>query len=162
MTAIFMRGLMDYWINGLLRRFTHARPFIHSSKHPLIHYTKEKGAPKVQSAWWKATAYFAPRMASLAALATWNFTTRLAGIWMVSPVAGLRPRRAARFLSLSLPRPGSVKVFLAFLYARSASDSRYWTDCFFVIPTFSASVEAIWDFDSDLAIVLCVLCFSCC
>ncbi len=35
--------------------------------------------------------YFAPRMASLQAFATRNFTTRLAGIWMVSPVAGLRP-----------------------------------------------------------------------
>ena len=40
--------------------------------------------------------YLAPRIASLAALATRNFTTFLALIWMVSPVAGLRPRRALR------------------------------------------------------------------
>src|SRR5205809_369656 len=104
----------------------------------------KKGTLTNQSAFsWKSANYFAPRIASLAALATWNFTTRLAGIWICSPVAGLRPIRAARFFSFNLPRPGSVKVFLAFLYARSASDSRYWVDCFFVMPTFSASVEAI-------------------
>ncbi len=40
----------------------------------------KKGAPTSQSAFWKTKNYFAPRMASLAALATWNFTTRLAGI----------------------------------------------------------------------------------
>ena len=43
--------------------------------------------------------YLAPRMASLAALATRNFTTRFAGILIASPVAGLRPMRAARFTS---------------------------------------------------------------
>ena len=59
--------------------------------------------------------YFAPRMASLAALATRNFTTRLALIWIVSPVAGLRPTRALRLTSPSLPIPGRVKMFLAFL-----------------------------------------------
>src|ERR1017187_8904747 len=59
--------------------------------------------------------YFVPRMASLAALATRNFTTRLALIWIVSPVAGLRPMRGLRSTSTSLPRPGRVKVFLAFL-----------------------------------------------
>ena len=52
--------------------------------------------------------YFLPRIASLAALATRNFTTRLALIWMVSPVAGLRPTRALRLTSTSLPRPGMV------------------------------------------------------
>jgi len=36
--------------------------------------------------------YFVPRIASLAALATRNFTTRLALIWTVSPVAGLWDR----------------------------------------------------------------------
>src|SRR5579872_4561415 len=59
--------------------------------------------------------YFAPRIASLAALATRNLTTRLAAILMVSPVAGLRPMRALRFTNTNLPKPGSVKVFLAFL-----------------------------------------------
>ncbi len=59
--------------------------------------------------------FFAPKIASLAALATRNFTTRLAGILIVAPVAGLRPMRALRFTSTSLPRPGIVKEFLAFL-----------------------------------------------
>ena len=59
--------------------------------------------------------YLAPRIASFAALATRNFTTFLALIWMVSPVAGLRPRRALRWTRTSLPRPGSVKEFFAFL-----------------------------------------------
>src|SRR5260370_6289358 len=40
--------------------------------------------------------YLAPKIASLAALATRNLTTLLAAIWMVSPVAGLRPTRALR------------------------------------------------------------------
>jgi hypothetical protein len=40
--------------------------------------------------------YFLPRIASLAAFATRNFRTFLAGIRMLSPVAGLRPVRAFR------------------------------------------------------------------
>jgi len=56
-----------------------------------------------------------PRIASFAALATRNFTTFLALIWIVSPVAGLRPWRALRWTRTSLPRPGSVKEFFAFL-----------------------------------------------
>jgi hypothetical protein len=44
-------------------------------------------------------------------------TTRFAAILMVSPVAGLRPMRALRLTSTSLPRPGRVKLFLAFLWA---------------------------------------------
>jgi len=59
--------------------------------------------------------YFLPRIASFAALATRNFTTRLAAILMVAPVAGLRPMRALRFTRTSLPRPGRVKEFFAFL-----------------------------------------------
>src|SRR5258708_38698712 len=75
----------------------------------------KKGAPKIQSACGKSENYFAPRIASFAAFATWNFTTRLAGIEMVSPVAGLRPMRAARFFNFNLPRPGRVEGFFAFL-----------------------------------------------
>ena len=56
-----------------------------------------------------------PRMASFAALATRNFTTRLAGILMASPVAGFRPIRALRFTNTSLPNPGMVNLFFAFL-----------------------------------------------
>lgn len=54
-------------------------------------------------------------MASFAALAMRNLTTRLAGMLMLSPVIGFRPTRALRFTRTSLPRPDSVKVFLAFL-----------------------------------------------
>ena len=59
--------------------------------------------------------FLAPRIASLAAFATRNFTTRLAGILIASPVAGLRPMRAFRFTSTSLPTPGNVNVFFACL-----------------------------------------------
>ena len=68
-------------------------------------------------------SYLVPRIASLAALAMRNFTTRLAGILMVSPVAGFRPIRALRFTSTSLPKPGMVNLFLAFLYARATRAS---------------------------------------
>src|SRR2546430_17090326 len=59
-------------------------------------------------------AYF-PSTATLQAFATRDFTTRLAGILMGSPVCGLRPIRAFRFTKTSLPRPGKVKGFLASL-----------------------------------------------
>ena len=59
--------------------------------------------------------FFAPRIASLAALATRNLTTRVAAILMVAPVAGLRPMRAFRFTRTIFPSPGIVKEFLAFL-----------------------------------------------
>jgi hypothetical protein len=45
--------------------------------------------------------FFAPKMASFAALATRNLTTRLAAILICSPVAGLRPMRALRLTSTS-------------------------------------------------------------
>jgi hypothetical protein len=61
------------------------------------------------------SSYLVPRIASFAALATRNLTTRLAGILIAAPVAGLRPMRALRLTSTSLPRPGIVKEFLAFL-----------------------------------------------
>src|SRR5262249_5135109 len=86
--------------SGGHRRWTRAE-----KKHPEV----VRGPVKLN------TDYFAPRIASLAALATRNFTTRLARIWICSPVAGLRPIRAARLTSTSLPRPGSVKVFFACL-----------------------------------------------
>src|SRR5687768_12272034 len=58
----------------------------------------------------EAPDYFlGPRIASLAALATRNLTTFLAGMWIGSPVAGLRPMRALRFTRTSLPMPGMVK-----------------------------------------------------
>src|ERR1039458_6781952 len=98
--------------------------------------------------------YLLPRIASLAALATRNLTTRLAAILMVSPVAGFRPMRALRFTRTILPSPGIVKEFFAFLYARATSASMVCTACFLVSPTVSASDAAICDFDNAFAIIV--------
>ena len=50
--------------------------------------------------------FFAPRIASLAALATRNLITVLAGIRIFSWVLGLIPVRAFRFCFTNLPNPG--------------------------------------------------------
>ena len=63
----------------------------------------------------KRAYFFTPRMASFAFFETRNFTTRLAGILISSPVAGLRPMRAFRFTRTSFPTPGIVKLFFASL-----------------------------------------------
>ena len=57
-------------------------------------------------------------MASLAALATRNLTTFLAGILIAAPVAGLRPIRAFRSTRTSRPIPGSTNMpfFLTWLW----------------------------------------------
>src|SRR5437667_1721915 len=81
----------------------------------LMHQRKGRRSGLLPHDWMEVADYLAPRIASLAAFATRNLTTFLAGILMVSPVAGLRPIRALRLTSTSLPRPGKVKVFLAFL-----------------------------------------------
>src|SRR5690606_30908712 len=49
-----------------------------------------------------------PLMASFSDLAGTNLTTFLAAMDMATPVCGLRPVRAGRSLTLSLPIPGSV------------------------------------------------------
>src|SRR5947209_14980971 len=70
--------------------------------------------------------YFLGAIASFAALATRNFTTVLALIWMGSPVCGLRPTRALRCAFTRRPSPGTTKMpfFLVSLMAVSASCSR--------------------------------------
>src|SRR5205807_8013743 len=70
--------------------------------------------------------YFLGAMASFAALATRNFTTVLALIWMGSPVCGLRPMRALRCAFTRRPRPGTTNtpLFLVSLIAVSARCSR--------------------------------------
>ncbi len=67
--------------------------------------------------------YFLGAIASFAALATRNFTTVLALIWMGSPVCGLRPTRALRCAFTRRPRPGTTMMpfFLVSLIAVSAS-----------------------------------------
>jgi hypothetical protein len=52
--------------------------------------------------------FLGPRTASLAALATRNLTTVLAGILIFCWVFGLIPMRAFRFCFTSLPKPGSI------------------------------------------------------
>src|SRR4051794_31357815 len=73
--------------------------------------------------------YLAPRMASLAALATRNFTTFLAGIWMVSPVAGVRARRGFWFKKTRFPRPRRGEVFFWFFFTNSAKGSGDFSAC---------------------------------
>jgi len=58
-------------------------------------------------------------MASLAAFATRNFTTTLAGILIASPVAGFRPMRALRFDFTSRPMPGRTNSPFFFVSERA-------------------------------------------
>ena len=69
--------------------------------------------------------YFeAPSMASLQAFATVSLTTVLAGILICSPVAGLRPSRALRLLSLRIPRPGIGELLVLLGLAIRELDER--------------------------------------
>ena len=67
----------------------------------------------------------------------------------VDPVGNLR----GGFTSTNLPRPGRVKVFLAFLYASSAIESRISAACFLLSEFFSAIAAATCDLDNAFAIV---------
>src|SRR5262249_58307900 len=58
---------------------------------------------------------FGGTILSLAALATRNLTTVLAGILIASPVAGFRPLRALRLALTSLPIPGKVNAPVFFV-----------------------------------------------
>src|SRR6201998_4267286 len=70
--------------------------------------------------------FFTPRTASVAALATRNLTTVLAGILIFCCVLGLKPVRAFLFCFTSLPKPGKTNspFFLISLYASALSVSR--------------------------------------
>jgi hypothetical protein len=63
----------------------------------------------------KTNYFFAPRIASFAALATRNLTTVLAGILILSRVVGLKPERAFLFCFASFPKTGKTNspFFLA-------------------------------------------------
>src|SRR5713226_8196457 len=71
---------------------------------------------------------FGATIASCAALAARKLTTFLAGIFVASPVAGLRPLRALRSTRTSRPRPGitNTPVF----WERSASSERIFASRF--------------------------------
>ncbi len=65
-------------------------------------------------------------------MATVNFTTVFAGIWIASPVAGLRPVRALRFTTLNFPSPASgtsPSLFISFSTIR-VKPSRKALACF--------------------------------
>src|SRR5580700_5925765 len=84
--------------------------------------------------------YFLGAIASFAALATRNFTTVFALIWMGSPVCGLRPMRALRCAFTRRPRPGTTNTpfFLVSFTATSASCSRNAAEVLLGISVFSA------------------------
>src|SRR5512142_3431543 len=82
--------------------------------------------------------FMPPRIASFAAFATRNFTTRFAAILIGSPVAGLRPIRALRLTRTIFPSPGIVNEFLASLCASAASSSRNCVATLLVTPVFFA------------------------
>src|SRR5256714_3722371 len=86
--------------------------------------------------------YFLGAIASFAALATRNFTTVLALIWIGSPVCGLRPMRALRCAFTRRPRPGTTNtpLFLVSLMAVSARCSRNRAAALLFYSVFSARV----------------------
>jgi hypothetical protein len=83
---------------------------------------------------------FAGTIASLQALAIRILTTVLAGIFISSPVAGLRPFRVFRFTGTSLPMPGNVKApaFLVSAIANIAISSMIEEAAFLESSNFSA------------------------
>src|SRR5262249_20184961 len=85
-------------------------------------------------------SYFLPSTASFRLFARRNLHTRLAGILMGSPVCGLRPIRALRLASTSLPKPGrtNAPLFFASLDASESVSSRIPSICFRVRLVFSA------------------------
>src|ERR1019366_2003287 len=90
--------------------------------------------------------YFLGVIASLAALATRNLTTVLAGILIASPVCGLRPMRALRLAFTRRPRPGTTNTPFCFvsLIATSASESRNAAACLLLSSFFSAMWRTSW------------------
>ena len=85
-----------------------------------------------------------PRIASFAAFATRNLTTRFAGILIDSPVAGFLPILALRLTSTSFPNPGIVNVFFASLYARFTNSSTKVPAVFFVVAVLSVTLPLIF------------------
>src|SRR5439155_26533453 len=95
--------------------------------------------------------HFFPSTASFRDLARRNFTTRLAGILMGSPVCGLRPIRALRLARTSRPKFGTTKTFFASLVASVKSWSITSPICFLVRPVFWDRCVMMADFVMDFA-----------
>jgi hypothetical protein len=89
--------------------------------------------------------FFPGTIASLAAFAILIFTTVLAGIFIVAPVAGLRPMRAFLLARTSFPLPGRVKepVFLVSEIASPATSPMIPEAVFFVSSNFPAKWDTI-------------------
>ena len=85
--------------------------------HHRINPTK-KALRRVRVPLGKSEDYFAPRIASLAALATRNFTTRLAGIWMASPVVGIAADAGGAVLQDELAEAGQRESVLRILVSQ--------------------------------------------
>src|SRR5215470_14620537 len=82
--------------------------------------------------------------ASLSSLAARKATFLLALIWIGSPVAGLRPMRAARLRTWRMPRPPMRmrSPFLRCFTTRPTKSPRIVSDCFFAISWLPAKVAA--------------------
>src|SRR5262249_47557450 len=119
---------------------------------------RARARPRVRR-WWRPgprpaarrdgarrSSYFLPSTVSLRLLARRNLHTRLAGILMGSPVCGLRPMRALRLASTSLPKPGSTKPFFASLVARLRTSSKTSAICFLERFVFWARCPRVADF----------------
>src|SRR5215469_2037862 len=91
---------------------------------------------------------FGGTIESFAAFATRNFTTFLAGILMVSPVAGLRPVRALRSTRTKRPMPGRTNTPFFFTSAIAMLDrwSRNARDTLLFTSQCSASdlTSCVW------------------
>src|SRR5258707_1358496 len=96
--------------------------------------------------WLTSRSYFLGAIVSFTALATRNFTTVLALIWMGSPVCGLRPMRALRLDFTKRPRPGITKrpFFLVSLIAVSARCSKNAAAVLLLVSIFSAMLRTSW------------------
>src|SRR5689334_3395016 len=82
--------------------------------------------------------------ASLSSLAARKATFLLALMWMVSPVAGLRPSRAARLRTWRMPSP-PMRIrspFLRCLVTKVTRSPSTASVCFFDISWFSAKLAA--------------------
>ena len=98
-------------------------------------------SPKRGNSKQKLDYFFTPRTASFAALATRNFTTVFARIFIFCCVLGLKPVRAFLFCFTSLPKPGKTNspFFLISLYASALSVSRNTPAAFLLVSVAVAS-----------------------
>ena len=128
---------------------TNAHPVFHDSRTATS--TKPRAVP--ESNWDSPSqptktrnrnAY--DRTASLSCFAIRALTTVFAGIWIDSPVAGLRPIRACRFCFTSLTIPGSTNspLLCISLSARDCNSSNISLTCVRLRSNLSAKCEKSW------------------